>query len=75
MRAACASATISRSGAVDNLWYVRRIFVSYGMVCGPRVVGVTHNRRGERLFFPKYDDAERAAARLNAKPVQLGMML
>lgn len=71
---------------MDNLWHVqpervageweaRRIFLDHGYVDGPRRVGVTHNRRGDRLFFLTYSDAERAAAALNAAPVQLGMGL
>lgn len=65
----------------DGDWYVDRLFVGCGQVCsrrGRRITGVTHNQRGELLFFPAYAEAERAAAVLNARdraPVQLELAL
>lgn len=57
-------------------WRADRVFVSYGVISGPRhITGITHNRRGERLFFQQYAEAERVAQALNARGEQLEMVL
>lgn len=55
-------------------WYAERLWLDCGLVrsrSGRKVTGVTHNRRGERLFFfHNVAGAEAAAALLNLRDVQ-----
>lgn len=60
------AAQMERPEPSGATWEARRVFVSAGYIVGPRQAGITHNRRGETLFYRVYADAEQAATALNA---------